>query len=148
MSWSDGVPRLDILINNAAQTLIDSIAVESRAIAKEGELRVLSGSGPLLVDDDRAYVSKVRGGTLSLASGMIKAEKEQLLRALSVPQIKTVATGSGTLSQYSTRPQSSWTQSLAEIPYEDINSAHSSTPSSPSILIRELLPLTGTEYPH
>jgi hypothetical protein len=35
----DGVPRLDILINHAAQTLTDAVAVENKAIAQEIELR-------------------------------------------------------------------------------------------------------------
>jgi NAD(P)-dependent dehydrogenase (short-subunit alcohol dehydrogenase family) len=40
--------------------------------------------------------------------------------------------------------QSSWTQSLPQIPYEDVISAHSIKTLVPLILIRELLPLMGS----
>ena len=144
-NWSDGVPHLDILVNNAAQTLTDTVTAESRAIALESKLGALNESSQVLVDHDRGYIPRVRGGIQSLALGMAGLEKEQLLLGSSVHQSKTITSSSTTLSQHSTRPESSWTQTLGEIPYEDVISAHSINIFVPLILIRELLPFMGTD---
>lgn len=139
----DSVPKLDILINNAAQTLTDSVAVESKAIAQEVELRDLNGPSSLLVDNDRGYTPRVCGGASSLAIEMSNTDSELSL-APNAAQSQTAAPASLALSRISTRPQSSWTQTLPEIPYEDVISAHSVNTFVPLILIRELLPLMGT----
>lgn len=66
--WSptpDGAPSpasLDILINNAAQTLTDPVASEVKAIAREEILQKQLENSALLVDDDQGYKPKVRGG--------------------------------------------------------------------------------------
>jgi NAD(P)-dependent dehydrogenase (short-subunit alcohol dehydrogenase family) len=140
----DGVPRLDVLINNAAQTLTDSVAVESRAIAQETELRAISTPSSLLVDHDDGYTPRVRGGAGSLALEM-SSQGSELLLTTSTTRSQTATPTFGILSQFSTRPHSSWTQTLPEIPYEDVISAHSVNTFVPLILIRELLPLMGTE---
>ncbi|KGQ02034.1 hypothetical protein PAAG_11210 [Paracoccidioides lutzii Pb01] len=53
---------LNILINNAAQTLTDPLKSESRAVNKEDILQTQSGTGRLLVDNDTGYEARVRGG--------------------------------------------------------------------------------------
>lgn len=62
--WPDGSrPRkLNILVNNAAQTLTDPIQSESKAVSREHFLRDDSVNGRLLVHGDRGYDAKVRGG--------------------------------------------------------------------------------------
>ena len=146
-NWSAGLPHLDILVNNAAQTLTDSVAAESRAIALESKLGALNESSQVLVDHELRYIPKVRVGTQSFALGMIELEKQQQSLGSSIPQSKTIASRSTDLFRHSTRPESSWTQTLGEIPYEDIISAHSINTFVPLILIRELLPFMGAETP-
>lgn len=59
--WSlDGVPRLEILINNAAQTLTDSEEAERKAVTQETELRESRGPSSLLVDHDECHTPRVR----------------------------------------------------------------------------------------
>lgn len=59
--YQDSVPRLDILINNAAQTLTDSGEAERKAIAQETKLRDVNASSSLLVDCDGGYIPRVGG---------------------------------------------------------------------------------------
>lgn len=54
----------------------------------------------------------------------------------------TTAVGT-TMSRPSSQPQSLWTQTLHDIPHEDVISVHSVNTFVPLILIRELLPLMG-----
>jgi len=143
MDWSAGAAQLDILINNAAQTLTDSTAAESKAIAQEEELRARSGSSQLLVDPDRDYIPRVRGGVQSLTLGMADPGNMQQSLGPSAHLTGIAVSDSRSLSRSSTRPPSSWTQTLSEIPYEDVISAHSVNTFVPLILIRELLPLMG-----
>ena len=144
MDWSAGAAQLDILINNAAQTLTDSTAAESKAIAQEEELRGRNGSGQLLVNPDRDYIPRVRGGVQSLTLGMTDPGNMQQSLGPSAHLTGIAVSDSRSLSRRSTRPPSSWTQTLSEIPYEDVISAHSVNTFVPLILIRELLPLMGT----
>lgn len=145
--WAyNGVSRLDILINNAAQTLTDSIAAEQRAIAQETQLQQNKPS-ILLVGEDRGYVPNLRGGVrplaLDMASACDKSDNRNVASAQAAQPFRTSVSGSDALSKTSSRPNSSWTQTLPEIPYEDVISAHSINTFVPLILIRELLPLMG-----
>jgi NAD(P)-dependent dehydrogenase (short-subunit alcohol dehydrogenase family) len=144
MDWSAGAAQLDILINNAAQTLTDSTAAESKAIAQEEELRAGNGSSQLLVDPNRDYTPRVRGGVQSLTLGMTNPGNMRQSLGPSAQLTGIAVSDSRSLSRTSTRPPSSWTQTLPEIPYEDVISAHSVNTFVPLILIRELLPLMGT----
>lgn len=142
--WSpDCVPGLDVLINNAAQTLTDSKEAERKAIAQETELQESSRPSILLVEDDECDTPRIRGGVASLALEMSNQPTEPSV-APNAAQNETTVPASSTVSRPSPRPQSSWTQTLPEIPYEDVISAHSVNTFVPLILIRELLPLMGT----
>lgn len=116
--------RLDILINNAAQTLTDSVKIEGQAVAREKLLRGTVSPTPLLLQQQQ-YEARVRGGGQALIEGPASDFSKDLVPA--------------------TDDRSSWVQSLAEIPYEDVISAHSVNTFVPLILIRELLPLMGEE---
>ncbi|KIL61477.1 hypothetical protein M378DRAFT_166935 [Amanita muscaria Koide BX008] len=127
-SW--GKTKLDILINNAAQTLTDSVEKEEQSIHRELLLTVQAsngsndgvdthdgnGIGDVGMVQTVPYVPRVRGG-----------QSDRLLisnNAVLNPE----------------RPTSSWVQRISEIPYEDVISAHSVNTFVPFILIRELLP--------
>jgi NAD(P)-dependent dehydrogenase (short-subunit alcohol dehydrogenase family) len=142
--WSlDGVPRLEILINIAAQTLTDSEEAKRKAITQETELRESRGPSSLLIDHDECYTPRVRGGSEPLGLEMSNPPTEQMHTPNAAQnETNTTAVGS-TMSRPSSRPQSSWTQTLHDIPYEDVISAHSVNTFVPLILIRELLPLMG-----
>jgi len=122
--------KLDILINNAAQTLTDPVETERRNIRGEEKLGSPDGGdGRLLVDN--GYSARVRGG---VETGLLEA-------ATCTPDVHPIGGGdvdSGGVA--AAPPKSSWTQSLREIPYEDVISAHSVNAFVPLILLRELLP--------
>lgn len=151
--WDDeGFGSLDILINNAAQTWTDSIQKELEAIEREKQ-SFIEGPPPgskLLCASD--YVPRVRGGTQESEPVITLSQlREQIAHA-----IHDTPNGESTLvtNQHSDantaitiqepNEKCSWFQSLHEIPYEDIISAHSVNAFVPLILIRELLPLMGT----
>ncbi|KAB5536326.1 oxidoreductase [Coniochaeta sp. 2T2.1] len=123
--------RLDILINNAAQTLTDSIKTEGQAVHRENLLKDKVSTTPLL---EQQYSPRVRGGAQSLIEG----PAADFSKDLSPAGTSGTATDIGPVSE-----KSSWVLSLPEIPYEDIISAHSVNTFVPLILIRELLPLMG-----
>jgi NAD(P)-dependent dehydrogenase (short-subunit alcohol dehydrogenase family) len=123
-SW--GTEKLDILINNAAQTLTDRIEKESAAIRREQQL--LGDSGGQLVASS-SYTPRIRG------AGLFKTHRDAL----------EAGSNGGDGTEVSTTvvesTKSSWTQSLHEIPYEDVISAYSVNSFVPLILLRELLPI-------
>ncbi|PFH47660.1 hypothetical protein AMATHDRAFT_77100 [Amanita thiersii Skay4041] len=115
------VSKLDILINNAAQTLTDPIEKEEQNIQHEFLLTsappTSAGSSSVFRTSISSYVPRVRGGN----------QPDRLL--------------TGTTLDITS---SSWTQTITEIPYEDVISAHSVNTFVPFILIRELLPLLSS----
>ena len=121
---------LFLLVNNAAQTLTDSIETETKAIRNEENLRALTGIGGLQVDCDDGYKARIRGG---VHGAMLEGNLDE------------VKLGEGTVSFSGPQSKSSWKQSLAEIPYEDMISAQSINAFVPLILCRELLPIMGSE---
>ncbi|KAK2764700.1 oxidoreductase [Colletotrichum kahawae] len=131
--------RLDILINNAAQTLTEPINKEQIAATREQELLEQSGAPDAenKVVVRRGYTARVRGGaTLPGISG----QDVNLLEASSQTD-SAVKEMPMTNMQISSPPgPSSWVQSLSDIPYEDVITAHSVNTFVPLILIRELLP--------
>lgn len=142
---------LDILINNAAQTLTDSIKKEERAIAREQQHSREAASTSLLFHTP--YQPRIRGGVAPLA--LFGGEAEPSPRAIaatpSSPQSNHTITLPANVKDdgRATSPSepyfpSSWVQSLSEIPYEDIVSAHAVNAFVPLILCRELLPLMGS----
>ncbi|OIW26594.1 NAD(P)-binding protein, partial [Coniochaeta ligniaria NRRL 30616] len=128
--------RLDILINNAAQTLTDSVKTEGQAVHRENILKDKVSMTPLL---QHQYSARVRGGVQATIEG---AEDTADLNERSNPNGGGAAPGSSK-DMVPLEDKSSWVQSLSEIPYEDVISAHSVNTFVPLILIRELLPLMG-----
>ncbi|KAI1433724.1 hypothetical protein GGR50DRAFT_469164 [Xylaria sp. CBS 124048] len=110
---------LHILINNAAQTLTDSIEEERSSVSKEEQLK--KSIGPSHSIPFTSYTPRVRAGI----TGGIDGPATQKL----VTDDMSDTSGIG----------SSWVQSLDKIPYEDVISAHSVNAFVPLILLRELL---------
>ncbi|TRX93066.1 hypothetical protein FHL15_005934 [Xylaria flabelliformis] len=121
---------LHILINNAAQTLTDSIEKETSSVKKEERLKSSTTSSHLL--PSTSYVPKVRAGNMATIEGLTTRQLATDTSAVDEPA-----------------KASSWVQSLGEIPYEDVISAHSVNAFVPLILVRELLPVMsgGTNAP-
>ncbi|KAM0128895.1 hypothetical protein ACHAP3_008064 [Botrytis cinerea] len=147
--WSvDSTPRLDILINNAAQTWTDSVKEERRAIEWENQLRLEdNNSGSLLLETN--YNARIRGGVQILNLLAFDTEQKRL-NEMSTEEAGIIGRTENITSIPTMMEESktSWVQSLHEIPYEDVISAHSVNTFVPLILIRELLPLMGTSRPH
>ncbi|KAF2827814.1 NAD(P)-binding protein, partial [Ophiobolus disseminans] len=144
-AWASGDDaKLCLLINNAAQTLTDSVKKEERAVHLEQQLRDETESEVLLIEG--TYTSRVRGGALPLA---IEAPNGSLFSHGSLASVEEAAETVQELvsASYTTDlepySKSSWVQSLFEIPYEDVMSAHAVNTFVPLILCRELLPLMG-----
>ncbi|KAA8911457.1 dehydrogenase [Sphaerosporella brunnea] len=131
-----GTEKLDILVNNAAQTLTDPMEKESHAIRREQSLEEAPSNGNLLVNSN--YTPRVRAGQYK-AIGAGTAQKhiqngnatEKLVHDGALSEITAVVESK----------KSSWTQKVQEIPYEDVISAYSVNSFVPLILLRELLPL-------
>lgn len=164
-----GISRLDILINNAAQTLTDTVSKESESILREENLKETTEKKFVV---DAGYKPRVRGGA---PPSLITYERQQqLLDDRSSATIESVSDEeevdgekvdrlAGKVSDFpgnskagggDTRTQllrqediakSSWLQKLDEIPYEDVISAHSVNTFVPLILLRELVPLMKKE---
>ena len=147
--------RLFLLVNNAAQTLTDPIGAEKKAIANESRLRQLALENPHPVINN-GYEASVRGGSLMPgglleAGGVREAQQGQLYESYSSQKTEEPRGRSKYSSIFSVQDnaliestpnsKSSWVQSLHEIPYEDVITAHSVNTFVPLILIRELLPL-------
>lgn len=151
--WGSG--GLDILINSAAQTLTDSVRMEEMAVARENSLdampmlaegsykaRVWRGASANNVLRGASPEDSTRNKALGVGFDANNAHSETLgLKGLTLGQHteETRETGANAVIQ---RPgPSSWVQSLSEIPYDDVITAHSINTFVPLILIRELLPL-------
>lgn len=144
----EGEGRLDLLVNNAAQTLTDSVGREERAVRREEVLRVEDGEGGRRLLVDAGYEARVRGGVGRLIGG---GQQQQRLAGFEGGQKEEVVGetglvavgGDGASKELQAYTKSSWVQSLFEIPYEDVISAHAVNTFVPLILCRELLPLMG-----
>jgi len=131
-SWANGgKAKLDILINNAAQTLTDSVEKEDEHIERESQLKSTSSSDLLL---EAGYSPRVRGGAVSY---QIESSASEIPPPSFSLKSSSVEAGS-LIASKDTR--SSWVQRISEIPYEDVISAHSVNTFVPFILLRELLP--------
>lgn len=132
---------LDILINNAAQTLTDTREAELAAVEREQAL--LEGIPESRYDhwlrgtDYKARLRGVAGGALDAAAygGLLESSTEADASTSGNEVAKAGTSADQSLVQHS---KSSWVQSLDEIPYEDIITAHSVNTFVPLILIREL----------
>jgi NAD(P)-dependent dehydrogenase (short-subunit alcohol dehydrogenase family) len=130
-SWANGgKAKLDILINNAAQTLTDSVEKEDEHIERESQLKSTSSSDLLL---EAGYSPRVRGGAVSYQIESSTSEISPTSFSL-----KPSMEAGSLITSKDTR--SSWVQRISEIPYEDVISAHSVNTFVPFILLRELLP--------
>ncbi|KAH8772744.1 oxidoreductase [Diaporthe sp. PMI_573] len=152
--WEKG---LDILINNAAQTLTDSVEMEEAAVMRETSLK--GTSMPMLAEG--SYEARVwRGASaknvLREASPEDKTRDKTLMEKVPGKDAtsETLGLEDLTLGRHiverretvtnaiAKRPgPSSWVQSLSDIPYDDVITAHSINTFAPLILIRELLPI-------
>ncbi|KAJ2936634.1 hypothetical protein H1R20_g451, partial [Candolleomyces eurysporus] len=135
---------LHILINNAAQTLTDSVEKEEESIRREQLLLQApppsDSPKPRVVVEDTVYQAKIRGGhhqTYSIQSNGDSREPLLIKGSSESPGGKDTTQ----LTTATVSIKSSWTQNLHEIPYEDVISAHSVNTFVPFILLRELLPL-------
>jgi NAD(P)-dependent dehydrogenase (short-subunit alcohol dehydrogenase family) len=138
---------LDILINNAAQTLTDSVKKESRAVYQEEQSEadatetglVFRSAGSLL------YQPRVRGGVEPLA--LYGPVERRAIQAGQEPEA-TLILPEGVKDDGRTEImpyfKSSWVQKLDEIPYEDVISAHAVNTFVPLILCREFLSIMGS----
>lgn len=143
---------LDILINNAAQTLTDPVEREREAIAREQMLLLLppreapaDGGGPgERVVVRQGYEARVRGGATGVVRGVDGGDAGCLTADSSPagePPSLDAPMSNLQVSSPPAAPPSSWVQSLSDIPYEDVITAHSVNTFVPLILVRELLPL-------
>lgn len=151
-SWDDqsestGRRFLDILINNAAQTLTDPVKAEMKAIFREGQLKDLPPAKTLVAGKlENAYLPRLRGGAQASWIPSIENETERLQIGSEAHVDNQMATQKGLRTTSDEEPgKSSWTQSLNEIPYQDLISAHLVNAFVPLILCRELLPCMGTD---
>lgn len=135
---------LHILINNAAQTLTDPVKAEMKAISREGDLLNVSQANKLLMDGGLdSYIPRIRGGNQAAWIPSIEGEKRAQIDGTGYgDQNRIIHKGLRTTGEEDTG-RSSWVQSLNEIPYEDLISAHSVNAFVPLILCRELLPCMG-----
>jgi NAD(P)-dependent dehydrogenase (short-subunit alcohol dehydrogenase family) len=131
-----GTTKLDILINNAAQTLTDTLEKEQDNIRRESILLENSGAeaGGQFIVAQTQYQPRVRGG---LSTQYITSERTQRL----VEGTLSDSANQTNSTEISNPHKSSWVQDISEIPYEDVISAHSVNTFVPFILLRELLPL-------
>ncbi|KAJ5159000.1 uncharacterized protein N7500_008651 [Penicillium coprophilum] len=146
---SEARQYLDILINNAAQTLTDPIKAEVKAISREEYLKEKPETKLLVAGLDSQYQPRVRGGLQASWIPSIEGQNQLQIEngspenALSKDQVPQ----KGLRTTEQEPSGSSWVQTLHEIPYEDLISAHSVNAFVPLILCRELLPYMGTEDP-
>lgn len=149
--WGQGKEApLSAIINNAAQTLTDSVKKEQRAIAREDKLQTQIGGTGLLIEG--TYKARVRGATLPVSlegnkPGLIAFESGGIKTGAAVSEAMLDAMSDDATGDIEPYDKSSWVQSLFEIPYEDLISAHAINTFVPLILIRELLPNMGHPNP-
>ncbi|KAF5336514.1 hypothetical protein D9611_006569 [Ephemerocybe angulata] len=136
--------HLHLLINNAAQTLTDSVEKEDESIRREQLLLLDSTESTLVVGN--MYQARIRGGHQGhyTIQGGNNGGDHRLIE-VSVAQDEP---SYAVLAPSPPAIKSSWTQSISEIPYEDVISAHSINTFVPFILMRELLPLMPPKIPH
>jgi NAD(P)-dependent dehydrogenase (short-subunit alcohol dehydrogenase family) len=135
--WGGG---LDILIYNAAQTLTDSVKTEKLAIQREKGLEAGRGDKSTCLIEHTQYVPRMCG-RLAGGSGLLEDITNNYN---SLPSHSHNGRSIQDLDgQVEVHGKSSWIQSLHEIPYEDLISAHSVNTFVPLILIRELSGLMG-----
>ncbi|GMG00620.1 unnamed protein product [Aspergillus oryzae] len=137
---------LDILVNNAAQTLTDPVRSETRAIVREEQLEGEIGELGLIPDYGERYVPKLRGGVGSAWGGIEDRVRLQIAGSAEPESVEghgMVQKGLGPDGMAEDDSKSSWTQRLDQIPYEDVISAQAVNAFVPLILCRELLPRMG-----
>ncbi|ESZ98099.1 hypothetical protein SBOR_1478 [Sclerotinia borealis F-4128] len=149
VNWDmENTGKLDILINNAAQTWTDSVKQERQAIELEHRLQLEDNNFDNLLLTTN-YNPRVRGGVQSLNLLAFDTEQKRLNETFSEePGIIGRTENISSISTMEKEPKTSWVQNLYEIPYEDVISAHSVNTFVPLILIRELLPLMGNSHLH
>lgn len=151
-----GEEKLDILVNNAAQTLTDSIKKEKIAVGRECELQKDLGMGALQVTTGQGYRAMVRVGGketqmfigLPAADEKNNSDDRDTVELESEVSEGTIPAQIPPISALAVRQESSWTQSIGQIPYEDVITAQAVNAFVPLILIRELLPLMGPLRAH
>ncbi|KAI0153114.1 NAD(P)-binding protein [Xylariaceae sp. FL1272] len=121
--------QLHILINNAAQTVTDSVDKERHAITREHVVKVSTGEVAVLPHS--SYQAQIRGGNILTIESLLGASQ-------SSDPLKVLST-SKTVGAKIEQTRSSWVQSLPDILYEDIVTAQSVNAFVPLISIRELL---------
>jgi hypothetical protein len=136
--WGDGDGQGDcglfVLVNNAAQTLTESIQTETEALRREEHLsRQIDGSELQVNYRREGFTLKLRG-----------RESASIATATDGPDQPMEGNDESGLL-VSGQVKSSWMQTLHDIPYEDVISAHSVNTFTPLILCRELLPLMGSD---
>jgi len=155
-----GVERLHVLVNNAAQTLTDSVRKEERAVAREAESAAdAEMTGLVFEGTGTRYQARVRGGVTAVAVASLFGSEEE--KGMILPAVSVSASVSGEGGEEGEEPllptnvkddgrkeiapyfKSSWVQTMEEIPYEDVVSAHAVNAFVPLILCRELLPMMG-----
>lgn len=144
--------RLDILVNNAAQTLTDSVKKEKVAVGRECELQNDLGVGALQVTSGQGYQAMVRVGGketqmfigLPAADEQVNFDDGDTVELEPGPSARTAPGQTQSISTLAVRQESSWTQSINQIPYEDVITAQAVNAFVPLILIRELIPLMGS----
>jgi NAD(P)-dependent dehydrogenase (short-subunit alcohol dehydrogenase family) len=133
-----GNKTLDILVNNAAQTLTDRPEAENQNQNREQQL-IGSSEGNLVIKV--GYRPRLRGGMAQIDRG----RSNPIDGAPDVSEDHTNQPNQPTVGHLIIPPtKSSWTQKLDEIPYEDVIAAHSVNAFVPLMLIRELLPMMTT----
>ncbi|ERF73745.1 hypothetical protein EPUS_00999 [Endocarpon pusillum Z07020] len=148
----EGENRLDVLVNNAAQTLTDPLEKERQAVEQEKRFHGSRFQSQLLLGGS-GYEARIRGGfqgSKLLAYGakrttmFLEASNADLGPQNAVTDQNLVRSNDTELVPTENSLKSSWMQSLHEIPYEDVITAHSVNTLVPFILIRELVPLMSS----
>lgn len=140
--------KLDILVNNAAQTLTDPVKAEMRAISREQAL-IGNPSAKGIITGEESYAPRLRGG--NSASWIPRIESNSSHLSLENGNARTHDANNGIVhkglhaTDNDDSGRSSWVQTINEIPYEDLISAHSVNAFVPLILCRELLPQMGVD---
>ncbi|KAK2464462.1 hypothetical protein APHAL10511_003610 [Amanita phalloides] len=143
--------KLDILINNAAQTLTDSMEREEEQIRREwllappdSDVREEEEDVGMMVEGPTSDT----GNSLGVAGDGMVATTTGYVPRLRGGQFESARTLIENNPFRGQARQSSWVQRMAEIPYEDVISAHSINTFVPFILIRELMPLMRRDRHH
>ncbi|KAJ5089969.1 hypothetical protein N7532_008653 [Penicillium argentinense] len=141
---------LDILINNAAQTLTDPVRAEAAAISREELLKDHPRTKALIAGQlENRYLPMIRGGMHAswIPSIENSSNNLQVENGTNKPENKAITRKGFHTDNDNDSRKSSWVQTLNQIPYEDLISAHSVNAFVPLILCRELLPCMGSYSP-